>query len=469
MPGMNLISPEFLCFFLLVLGLHWSLPRRFRVPLLVLASYFFYAWWDWRCAGLLFAMTAASYLLGRKVLGAGDPRARRAWVAAAVVLHVGVLAFFKLSALGADSVDVLRERGAAAIALPLGISYYTFQCLGYVLDVARGVPAAGSFLPYCLFVGFFAQITAGPVGRARALLPQIEGGRDFDRARFLEGLHLIYWGLFQKVFVADNLAPVVVTVFDLSAADSGLSALLGIYAFTFQLYGDFAGYSNMARGMGKCLGLDLAENFRLPFFAQDMQEHWKRWHVSLSEWFADFVYRPLVDLPVGYYKFFAAPLLTLLVMGLWHRFSVQMAVLGLNYGFWIALTIFIKLWALRRDFELRGWAAAALPWANRFLTLHLVCGGFVLLRAHSLGQAAALAASVFSAPRPTPQALDLAGRLLFFACPLMLAEAVEYARGGAGSLHRLRPAARGLLYAGVGFLLLRYGRFNAESFFYSKF
>lgn len=466
---MNLISPEFLCFFLIVLGLHWSLPSRWRVPLLLLASYFFYAWRDWLALGLLLAMTAASYLLGRRVSAAATPLARRAWIAAAVVLHAGALAYYKLSALGADSVDVLRDGGAAALALPLGLSYFTFQCLGYVLDVARGVPAAGGFLSYCLFAGFFAQITAGPVGRARGLLPQIENPRPFDRGRFFEGCHLIYWGLFQKVFVADNLAPVVVTVFDLSAADSGASVLLGIYAFTFQLYGDFAGYSNMARGMGKCLGLDLAENFRLPFFAQDMQEHWKRWHVSLSEWFADFVYRPLVDLPVGYYKFFAAPLLTLLIMGLWHKFSLQMAVLGLNYGFWIALTIFVKLWALRRDYAPPAWAAAALPWANRFLTLHLVCAGFVLLRAHSLGQAASLAASVFGDPRATPQALDLAGRLLFFAGPLMLAEAVEYNRGGAGSLHRLRPAARGLLYAGIGFLLLRHGRFGAESFFYSKF
>ncbi len=465
---MKLISPEFLCFFLLVLGLRWSLPRSWRTGWLVLASYFFYAWWDWRCAGLLFAMTCASYLLGKAVSASARPAARRAWIAAAVLLHVGVLCWFKLSS-QADSVDILRASSVAAAVLPLGLSYYTFTSLGYVLDVARGVPAAGSFLPYCLFVGFFASITAGPVGRARLLLPQFAGDRAFDRVRFYEGLHLIYWGLFQKVFVADNLGPIVVTVFDLSAADSGLSALLGVYAFTFQLYGDFAGYSNIARGMGKCLGFDLSENFRLPFFAQDMQEHWKRWHVSLSEWFADFVYRPLVDLPVGYFKFFAAPLLTLLIMGLWHKFSPQMALLGLNYGFWISLTIFIKLWAIRRDFAPGPRLAAALPWINRLLTLHLVCAGFVLLRSHSLDQAAALVSRVFSAPRPTPQALDLARRMLFFAGPLILAEVVEYRRGGAGSLIKLPVPARGLLYAGLGFLLLKYGRFDSEVFFYSKF
>ncbi len=466
---MNLLTPEFLCFFLLVLGLHWALPRRLRTAWLVFASYFFYAWWDWRCAALLFALTAASYKLAGALGAARTPGRRRALIAAALVLHAGVLIGFKLAALGADSVDVLRGRVLAETALPLGLSYYTFQCLGYVLDVSRGVPAARSFLPYCLFAGFFAQLTAGPIGRARVLLPQMEAPRDFDRDRFFEGCHLIAWGVFQKVFVAENLAPAVVTVFDLSAADSGLSALVGVYAFTLQLYGDFAGYSNIARGLGKCLGYDLAENFRLPFFAQDMQEHWKRWHVSLSEWFADFVYRPFVDLPLGYWKFFAAPLFTLLLMGLWHKFSLQMAVLGLNYGFWIALTIFIKLTALRRGWEPRGALAAALPWINRFVTLHLVCAGFVLLRAHSLGQAAALAGQVFSPPRPTPQAVDLAKRLLFFASPLMLAEVVEFRRGGAGSLYRLPAIPRGVLYAGLAILLLKYGRFNSGIFFYSKF
>ena len=466
---MKLVSPEFLCFFLLVLCLHWSLPRRWRVAWLVLASYFFYAWWDWRFTGLLFALTCASYFIGKTVGVSAQPGRRSAWVAAAVVLHVGGLSCFKFATLGADSVEVLRVHNIAGLLLPLGLSYYTFQSLGYVLDVSRGAAAATGFLPYCLFVGFFPQITAGPIGRARHLLPQIEAPRDFDRSRFFEGCHLIYWGLFQKIFVADNLSPIVVSVFDASAADSGFSALIGIYAFTFQLYGDFAGYSNIARGLGKCLGLDLAENFRLPFFAQDMQEHWKRWHVSLSEWFADFVYRPLVDLPLDYYKFFAAPLATLLVMGLWHRFSAQMAVLGLNYGFWIALTIYLKLAALRRDYAFSGTAAAVLPWVNRFVTIHLVCAGFILLRAHSLSQAVSLASSVFSAPRLTAQGRDMFGRLLFFAGPLMVAEIVEHWRGGAGSLVRLPAAARGLLYACIAILLLGYGRFNSPSFFYSKF
>ncbi len=466
---MKIVSPEFLAFFLLVLGLNWSIPRSWRTGLLVLASYAFYALWDWRCVFLLFGLSAASYLLGKSAGPSATPTRRRLAISAAVALHVGVLAWFKFRALGADSVDVLRVPGPAGLALPLGLSYYTFSCLGYVLDVARGAPPAEGLLTYCLFAGFFVQLTAGPIGRARALLPQLQPLRPFDRARFYEGCHLIYWGLFQKVFVADNLSPIVVAVFDASSADSGLSALLGIYAFTFQLYGDFAGYSNIARGMGKCLGIDLAENFRLPFFAQDTQEHWKRWHVSLSEWFADFVYRPIVDLPLGYWKFFAAPLLTLLVMGLWHKFTPQMALLGLNYGFWIALTIYVKLWALRRDYEPTGLFAKVLPWLNRFVTLHLVCGGFILLRSHSLSQAAALLSQAVSWPRPTPQAFDLAGRLLFFGLPLAAAEALEFRMGGAGSLQRLKPAARVSLYAGMFLLLLKYGQFDSESFFYSKF
>lgn len=466
---MRLVSGEFLAFFAVAFTLHWLLPKRLRAGWLVLASYFFYARWDARFAGLLFAVTAASFLLGRAVHASRAPAARRAWVLAAVALHVGVLAYFKLRMLGADSLDALRGRNVAGWALPLGLSYYTFQSLGYVLDVARGLPAAERFLPYCLFVGFFAQITAGPIGRARVLLPQLEAPRDFDGDRFDEGCHLIVWGLFQKLFVADNLSPLVASVFDGGGAPSGAAALLGVYAFTLQLYGDFAGYSNIARGLGKCVGIDLAENFRLPFFAQDMQEHWKRWHISLSEWFADFVYRPLVDLPLGLWKFYAAPLATMLVMGLWHRFSWQMAALGLNYGVWISVTLFVKAWIMRSGYEPSSGAARALPWLNRLLTFHLVCAGFVLLRAHSLAQAWRLAASIVSRSGGDGAASDMAVRLLFFAGPLLAVEALEYARGGAGSMRRLPPAVRGLAYAGMLSLLFAFGHVRSQSFFYSAF
>ena len=466
---MRLVSEEFLYFFLAVFTLHWLLPGRWRNALLVLASYFFYAWWNWRYTGLLFGMTCASYLLGRAVHKSRGRPERHAWVLAAIVLHVGVLAYFKCGNFGTESLEASRGTAMAQWAIPLGLSYYTFQCLGYVLDVARGLPAAERFLPYCLFVSFFAQLTAGPIGRARSLLPQIEAPRHWDWSRFYEGCHLIYWGLFQKVFIADSLRSIVVFVFDGPVPESGLETLLGIYAFTLQLYGDFAGYSNIARGLGKCLSLDLAENFRLPFLAQDMQEHWKRWHLSLSEWFADFVYRPLVDLPVGYYKFFAAPFVTMLIMGLWHRPNLQMAALGLNYGFWLALTFAVKIWALRRGFAPTEAASAVLPWVNRALTFHLVCGGFILLRAHSLGHAASLAARVFGPFHLTAQAGDMSRRLLFFAGPLIALELLEHVRGGAGSLYRLPLPLRGAIYAGMLFLLVAFVSLRSTRFYYSAF
>ncbi len=466
---MKLVSTEFLVFFAAVFTAHWLVAPRFRNALLILASYVFYCFWDWRYAGLLFATTCASYLLARAVASASSLGARRGWALGAVILHVGVLAFFKLRVIGADSVDILRGRNVAGWGLPLGLSYYTFQSLGYVLDVFRGLPVAAGFWPYCLFVSFFPQITAGPVGRARHLLPQLQSDRHFDRERFYEGCHLIYWGLFQKVFIADNIRPIVSAVFDGATPASGGAVLLGIYGFTLQLYGDFAGYSNMARGLGKCLGLELAENFRLPFFAQDMQEHWKRWHVSLSEWFADFLYRPFVNLPLGYYKFFIAPLATLFVMGLWHRFSLQMILLGLNYGFWISVTLFIKSWALRREGSLGSLTTKVLPWFNRLLTFHLVCASFVLLRAHSLGQAGKLASRVFGAMRWDAGDGATARRLLFFAGPLLAVECFEYSRGAAGSLYRLPQPARVVIYAAAFAFMLAFGRFRSESFFYSAF
>lgn len=452
---MQLVSAEFFGFFLAVFCLHWLLPQNRRVLLLIFASYVFYAWRDWRYAGLLLFMTCASYFLGKAIQENRGWLMRRFLAIVSVFLFVGILAYFKLRTLES--------------ALPLGISYYTFQCLGYVLDVARGIPAASGFLPYCLFVSFFPQITAGPIGRARNLLPQMTEGRIFDRVRFFEGCHLIYWGLFQKIFVADNLSPLVISVFDSREPQSGLSALLGIYAFTLQLYGDFGGYSNIARGLGKCLGLELAENFRLPFLAQDMLDHWKRWHISLSEWFSDFLYRPLVDLPVGFYKFYAAPIATMLVMGLWHRFSAQMLILGLYYGLGISVTLLVKSWIFRQHFSPSRAASMAIPWFNRILTFHLVCGGFLLLRAQSLEQAAELGKSVFADFRLTDQAGDILRHLIFFAGPMLVFDLIEHLRGGAGSLQRLPLPIKGIIYAEMFLLMLIFSRSRSESFFYSVF
>src|SRR3989338_4479606 len=294
-------SLELAIFFIIVYGLYLFMGHRWQNRTLLVASCVFYGMWDWRFLGLLFVTVLIDYLVGLKIQATEDLKKRKFFLAISVFSNLLILGFFKYFNFFAQNLHgFLANLGVAVpleplrIVLPVGISFYVFQSLSYTIDVYRKkLEPAKNFLDFSLFVTYFPQLVAGPIERATHLLPQVLSPRKVTLDGFYEGCYLIFWGLFQKVFVADNLAAIVNPVFAAPPPYNGAKVLLTLYAFAFQIYCDFAGYSNMARGLGKCMGFDIMVNFNIPYFAANPREFWQRWHISLSQWLRDYLYVPL--------------------------------------------------------------------------------------------------------------------------------------------------------------------------------
>lgn len=388
---MTFTSLGFLLFFPAVCLLYYLLPAPARPAWLLAASYWFYACADWRGPLLLLATTAVSYGCGRALGALRSPRARRAVLAAAAVGFVGVLALFKYAGFALESLAALLHLAgigwqppAFSLLLPLGISFTTFQILGYLTDVYRGALAPErSFVRYALFLSFFPQIVSGPIARGGALLPQLARPVVFLPDRVRDGLVRMLWGYFEKLVVADQAALVVNTVFADYAAHGGVERLLAAVLYSVQIYTDFAGYSHIALGAAQVLGFTLGENFRQPYLAQSVREFWGRWHISLSGWLRDYLYIPLGGSRAGTLRRYANLLVTFLVSGLWHGAAWHYVVWG---GLHAAYQIASLLTApLRRRCNLgRGVLAR---WARRGVTFGLVTAAWVFFRADSAGQA----------------------------------------------------------------------------------
>ncbi len=332
-------SIEFLIFFPLVTLVYFVLPRRVRWVWLLGASYYFYMSWNPRYAVLIALSTVITYASGLLIARAharGNVRGKKLWVAASFVSNLAILFFFKYYGFFAANVNSLfgvaglhLRAPALDVLLPVGISFYTFQALGYTVDVYRGdVAPCRNLFRYALFVSYFPQLVAGPIERSPNLLHQLEQPHDFDGENVRDGLLLMLFGLFQKVVVADRLATVVQVVFEDYAALPGIAVPLGLFLFAFQIYCDFGGYSNIAIGAAKVIGIDLMQNFRQPYLSRSCGEFWRRWHISLSSWFRDYLYIPLGGSRCSKLRKHCNLMATFLVSGLWHGASWSFVVWG---------------------------------------------------------------------------------------------------------------------------------------------
>ncbi len=307
---------------------YWFVFRNLRAQnLFVLAgSYLFYGWWDWRFLGLVILSSAMDYAIGLWLGAERRPGARRALIWASVAANIGLLGFFKYFNFFAESfADLLALVGLEAspitlqVILPVGISFYTFQTLSYTIDVYREkIPTTRDPVAFFSFVSFFPQLVAGPIERAANLLPQFERERVFDHREAAEGLRYALWGLFKKVVIADNCGFYADQIFGAVGAHSGSELLLGSLFFAIQIYGDFSGYSDIAIGVAKLLGVQLMRNFAFPYFARDIAEFWRRWHISLTTWFRDYVYIPLGGNRVAARRAILNVFVVFTVSGLWH-------------------------------------------------------------------------------------------------------------------------------------------------------
>lgn len=339
---MSFASATFFLFLALVFALHWlARGARAQNAVLVAASFVFYGWWDWRFCGLLAGSALVDYHVGRALHAAPPGPRRRLLLAASLGFNLGVLGVFKYLGFFADSLQLaLAGVGIEAgwtlphLILPLGISFYTFQTLSYTLDIWRGrLAPRRDLLAYLSFVTFFPQLVAGPIERAAHLLPQFLAARKFDRARAESGCRLILWGLAKKMLLADNLGAVVDQVYAVPGAASPAALAWATVFFAFQIYGDFSGYSDIAAGTARLFGIELMRNFHLPYFSQSVTEFWRRWHVSMSTWFRDYVYIPLGGGRGGHTA--RSLLLTTLASGLWHGAAWHFVAWGLLHGLFL--------------------------------------------------------------------------------------------------------------------------------------
>ena len=337
-------SIEYLFFFIIVIVLYWSLANKkliFQNTLLLIASYVFYGWWDYRFLTLIFISTFVDFFIAREIHLTQKTGQRKLLLSFSLIINLGMLGFFKYYNFFINSwINLVQGLGyhvnsttTLSIILPVGISFYTFQTLSYTLDVYhKRLSPTNSFINFATFVSLFPQLVAGPIERAKNLIPQIEKARSFSKEKFSEGINLIIWGLFKKVVVADSLAPLVDKIFlDPTLYDGG-TLLLGIFYFTFQIYCDFSGYSDIAIGTARCLGFDFMTNFNYPYFAKNIGDFWRRWHISLSSWFRDYVFIPLGGSKVSTTLFVRNILVVFLISGLWHGANWTFVFWGLTHS-----------------------------------------------------------------------------------------------------------------------------------------
>ncbi|ANH60438.1 MBOAT family O-acyltransferase [Dokdonia donghaensis] len=322
-------SFEYLFFLPLVFTIYWFLLKntvKGQNIFVLLVSYLFYGWWDWRFLALIAFSTLVDYVVGLKMSREHSQTRKKGLLIVSLTINLGLLGFFKyynffvdswISAF--DTLGVSMHKSTLDIILPVGISFYTFQTLSYTIDIYRGkLRSTLSLINFAAYISFFPQLVAGPIERATNLLPQFVKKRVFNEEKAISGVNLIIWGLFQKVVIADSCAPYVDAIFGGYQEVNSLSLALGAVYFAFQIYGDFAGYSNIAIGSARLLGFDLMRNFNYPYFSRDMAEFWRRWHISLSTWFRDYVYIPLGGSRGTKVNQLRNVLIIFLVSGLWH-------------------------------------------------------------------------------------------------------------------------------------------------------
>lgn len=323
-------SFEYLVFLPLVFICYWFIVNKnlkLQNVLLLFASYIFYGWWDYRFLLLIALSSLADYVLGMAIYKTYNKKKKKRYLVVSVLFNLGVLGFFKYFNFFITSwQDLLSAIGYEAgvtwtlkIILPVGISFYTFQTMSYTIDIYRKkLRPTEDFIAFAAFVSFFPQLVAGPIERATNLLPQIQKKRVFKYEQGLEALQLILWGLFKKVAVADSLAPLVNEIFANYHAYDGGTLLLGAVYFAVQIYGDFSGYSDIAIGTAKLFGFDLMTNFKFPYFSRNIGEFWRRWHISLSTWFRDYLYIPIGGSKGGNWQSIRNICTIFLISGFWH-------------------------------------------------------------------------------------------------------------------------------------------------------
>ena len=465
-------SYVFWVFLAIVLLAYALLRHRAQNRMLLVASYIFYGWWDWRFLTLIVISTVIDYFVALGIERNNAPRRRKILLSLSVGANLGLLGIFKYyDFFVSEFNDLLISLGLTThlpllhVILPVGISFYTFQTMSYTIDVYRHqTKPTTRFLDFALYVCFFPQLVAGPIERSGQLLPQVLNHRPVGGDNFRNGLYLVVLGMFKKVVIADNLAAVVNTIFNNDIAEiSGLECLVGVYAFAFQIYGDFSGYSCIAQGVAKWMGFDLMHNFRMPYFAESPSDFWRRWHISLSTWLRDYLYIPLGGNRGATWFTYRNLMITMLLGGLWHGANWTFVAWGGFHG--------ILLCAYRPFERKKDGPKQALPLRliKIFIMFHLVCFSWLLFRAETMAQAWEMCRLLVTDFRVTPFAIAGLGLILFYTGPLIVFELWLHRTGDLMKLTKVAWYWRSIVYSYCVLMMIFFPPAVANAFIYFRF
>jgi len=478
-------SIQFAIFLPIVFLLYWFVFDRFisksehqlrlQNAFVVVASYVFYGWWDWRFLLLIAFTSFCSWGSGLLIGKAESNKKAKTWMWLNIILNLGILATFKyydffvteFGQLFHISTDGLLLK----VILPVGISFYTFQALSYSIDVYRGkIEPTTDIIAFFAFISFFPQLVAGPIERATNLLPQFLKKREFDYDTAVDGMRQILWGLFKKIVVADNCAVYVDQVFSNYTNESGSTLLLAAIFFTFQIYGDFSGYSDIAIGTAKLFGIKLMRNFNVPYFSRDIAEFWRRWHISLTTWFRDYVYIPLGGSRVSKAKVIRNTFIIFLVSGLWHGANWTFIVWG---AYHVLLFLPLILTGKNRKYTNQVAEGRILPTLKELgqmlLTFFLSVFGWVIFRSENIEQAWEYVCrvcneSVFTIPEAKENSA-----LFINIIVLMVVEWLQRGKPHVLDISSIKKGyLRWMVYFGLLFFLFAFGG-NATNFIYFQF
>ena len=462
-------TAKFLGFFLVAFSVYWLLGRhRWRLVWLTAASAFFYACWRWEFLFLILASTSVDYLVALRLPNLPRSSVTRKWLAIlSVTFNLSILAYFKYAAFLLESAtDVMHWFGFTVPAhrieqfLPLGISFYTFEAISYVVDVYRDkIKPVRNPLDYAVYIMFFPHLIAGPIVRPHEFLPQLERPKRFDWPRFQAGVQLFVLGLFKKAAIADQVALAIDPVFK-NPGNYGSAALwLAVLGYAIQIYCDFSGYTDMALGLAHTLGFKLPNNFNAPYLASSPADFWKRWHISLSRWLRDYLYIPLGGNRKGPTRTMVNLFITLLLGGLWHGANWTFVVWGAYHGSLLAIQRLIP----------KSWAHPALRPVGMLVTFLLVCVGWVLFRAQTLGEAGTILRGMVVPTSGSELVGD--GSLLILVCVavVLIGQALGQRRGSPRVLFRIPAPIAGAAMAAVFTLALILTPGDGKVFIYFNF
>jgi len=477
-------SLDFVVFFPFVVGLYFLLPDRVRWMLLLVASYFFYMYWNPRYAVLILLSTTIDYFAAIQMGNAKRLPIRRMWLFVSLAGNLGLLFAFKYFGFFSGNIDRLLDAFAIPqrvpvfdILLPVGISFYTFQTLSYTIDVYRGdQQPTRHFGKFALYVSFFPQLVAGPIERSTRLLPQFFVKHSFNAERIRSGLLLMAWGFFKKLVIADRLAVYVAEVYNGDTEYTGLTILIATYAFTIQIFCDFSGYSDIAIGAARVLGYDLMRNFDRPYYSRSIAEHWRRWHISLSTWMRDYIYIPLGGSRVQVKRLYINLMITFIISGLWHGANWTFIIWGALHGGYIVVSMMTQ--------DVRDRVAGTIGFSPKsrirhvwqiVFTFHLIVFAFIIFRADNIDHAVSLMMRMATGfnlwdpmilePLPVPEIVAaLIGVFIMETVHLL-----QFRMSVSERLFAMPLLVRWAAYCGLVYTIIALGSFTSEQFIYFQF